>query len=129
MIEITIVDAVAGRALKDIKAAALVIAKELDITNKHVDIFLVGDKQMKKNVLAFPSQKDFPRPDLDEPALGEIHLNPSYIKGHDEDLLLMLVHGFLHLLGYDHEEGRDRIRMERKEQELLQSLNALHHRT
>lgn len=87
-----------------------------------LELFIVGNETMSKNVLSFPAQQGFPRPDLPGPSLGEVHLNPQYISAHDEDLLLMLVHGILHCLAYDHEDEHDRIIMEEKEKELLEAL-------
>jgi len=87
-----------------------------------LDIFLVGNNLMKKNVLAFRAILGFPRPDVPRPYLGEIYLNPDYIHAHGESLEYMALHGILHLLGYDHVKTHDRIRMERKEQFLLKKL-------
>lgn len=84
-----------------------------------VEVHLVNDSVMKRNVLSYEAPKHFPRPDVSGKALGEIYLNPEYISEHGEDFDLMLVHGFLHLLGYDHETERDRIKMEKREDELL----------
>ena len=81
----------------------------------------MGKEFMNKNVLAFPAPKDFPRPDIKSKPLGEIYLNPQYIKENGENFIFMLIHGFLHLLGYDHQKRNDRIRMEKKERELLKS--------
>jgi rRNA maturation RNase YbeY len=61
------------------------------------------------------AEKPFPMPDIKEKYLGEIHLNPFYIKSKGEDLLFMLFHGLLHIAGYDHKKKNDRIRMEKKE--------------
>jgi Predicted metal-dependent hydrolase len=85
-------------------------------------IFLVGKGTMDKNVLAFPAIKGFPRPDLPKPFLGEVYVNPDYIKAHGESLEYMVIHGILHLLGYVHERTRDRIRMERTEERILKFL-------
>ena len=97
-----------------LKQAQWLVGKE-----EYVEIYLVGDDFMYKNVLSFPHPQGFPRPDIKQQVLGEIYLNPSYIKEHGEDLVFMLVHGFLHLLGYDHIKKSDRIVMERKEKKLL----------
>lgn len=90
-----------------------------------IELYLVGNKFMAKNVLAFSAPKKFPRPDLrGKKWLGEIYLNPKYIERHAsrvkrQELIYMLIHGFLHLLGYDHKKESDRIKMEKKEQHLL----------
>ncbi len=88
-------------------------------TGKLVECQLVGNVELPKNVLAFPADPTFPRPDLSAPSLGELYLNPAYIEEHGENFDYMLVHGFLHLLGYDHMKKSDRILMEKKERELL----------
>jgi len=87
-----------------------------------LEVFLVGDEYMQKNVLAFPADTSFPRPDLGpQKALGEIYLNPTYIAAHSEALDYMFVHGFLHIIGYDHIEKSDRITMEKEEKRLLRA--------
>ncbi len=94
-----------------------------------VEVFIVGARRMKAlnsrfrkkesstNVLSFPKPKDFPGD-----TLGEVYLDPLYIEKKKEDLSLMLVHGILHILGYDHKKQRDRLVMEKKERALLRSL-------
>lgn len=85
-----------------------------------VEVHIVADSFMKKNVLAYPASSDFPRPDLEGYRdMGEIYINPFYIKRQGEDFTFMLIHGFLHLLGYDHTEKHDTLAMEKKEKELL----------
>lgn len=86
------------------------------------EVYLVDRTFMNKNVLAFRAAHKFPRPDVPGKFLGEIYLNPEYIKKHREDIRLMLVHGFAHLLGYDHKNKGDRIRMENKVGKLLKLL-------
>ncbi len=46
------------------------------------------------------------------------------IHGHSitDELEVLIVHGILHLLGYDHETPRERARMRRKEKEILTKL-------
>jgi probable rRNA maturation factor len=39
--------------------------------------------------------------------------------GFDDEMALMVTHGMLHLLGYDHVEDADAERMEARERELL----------
>jgi len=94
-------------------------------TNTFVDIFLVDSKVMDKNVLSYPEKASFPRPDRNGVTLGEIYLNPEYIKENKESLLYMLVHGYLHLLGYDHIRKDDRIVMEKEEDLIMSKLTEL----
>jgi len=102
---------------------------ELLKLKKPIDVFLVDAQAMRKlnrkyrkkdkstNVLSFPTPLYFPAD-----TLGEVYLDPKYIERHKEDLALMLVHGVLHILGYDHEKKNDRIKMEKKEARLLSLL-------
>ena len=96
-----------------------------------IEIFLVSGTRMRHlnkmfrkkdkstNVLSFQTPKGFPGNNL-----GEVYLDPKYIQRRKEDLALMLVHGVLHILGYDHEKRSDRIKMEKKEAQLLLKLEA-----
>jgi rRNA maturation RNase YbeY len=94
--------------------------KLLSLKKKYVEVYLLKDDF---NVHSFEAPKDFPRPDIKPyESLGEIYLCPDYIKKKKQDLALMLVHGMLHLLGYDHKKKGDRIKMEKKEEELLNEL-------
>lgn len=117
-IKVWVIDKKAEKRKKIISKKARLAASFLSLDG-HVDIFLVGNKQMKKNVLSYVADKPFPRPDLKEKHLGEIHLNPSYIKYKKENLLFMLFHGLLHIAGYDHKRKSDKIKMEKKEAELF----------
>jgi probable rRNA maturation factor len=47
---------------------------------------------------------------------------PSHAGSTDDEIALLLVHGTLHLLGYDHMEDGDRARMWARERELLDQL-------
>lgn len=64
----------------------------------------------------------------DEPCeLGDIVLAPAYIERqarqfgtpYEQEFKLLLVHGMLHLLGYDHLEEEEAQMMERREDEIL----------
>lgn len=100
------------------------LEKLFDLKTKYVEVYLVGNKFMEKNVLSFPAPKDFPRPDVKNyETLGEIYLNPIYIENHNEDFTFMLIHGFLHLLGYDHKIKSDAIIMEGKEADIMAQLS------
>jgi probable rRNA maturation factor len=78
-------------------------------------------KDAPANILSFSHPKDFiiPAPPRKDKILGEIYLAPNYIKKHRENLDFMVIHGLLHLLGYDHAAKNDRMRMEKKEREIF----------
>lgn len=66
--------------------------------------------------------------------LGDIVINPSqalrqaeeYEVTIEAELRRLLVHGFLHLIGYDHEESKEEARrMKRKEDSLIQKLKKM----
>ncbi|MBI2278891.1 MAG: rRNA maturation RNase YbeY [Candidatus Brennerbacteria bacterium] len=96
-------------------------------------VFLVSDAEMRRinrrakgkdrptNVLSFVEPPQMPHPELPRAvrARGEIFLAPDFIARRNEDIKLLAVHGLLHLFGYTHGSARDRMRMERKERQLL----------
>ncbi len=109
-------------------------------------VLLCGDRQMRRlnrefrgkdrttDVLSFSdtdSDSDSvdaapPIPDGEPPMLGEIAISlPQCARQADEqgvpygrELLRLVVHGVLHVLGYDHIEAADRARMEPRERDL-----------
>lgn len=118
------------------KLAKRIVLNLLKLTkhrNGFVEVYFFDSGTIKKmpltfrrrefNVLAFPAKKDFPRPDIRGRFLGEIYFNPQYISEKGESFSYLLIHGFLHLLGYDHKKINDRIKMERKEAELLSKIS------
>lgn len=113
-IKVWVIDKKAEKYKKNILKKARLVASFLSLKG-YTEIFLVGNRQMKKNVLSYVAEGGFPRPDLKEKYLGEIYLNPFYIQINREDILFMLFHGLLHIAGYDHKKKNDRIKMERKE--------------
>jgi len=62
--------------------------------------------------------------------LGDIIISVKRVEeqaieyGHsfERELSYMLVHGFYHLMGYDHIEEKDKIKMKQKEEKILQEL-------
>ena len=115
---------------KPLKRVVRILLKAFPrLKNLQVEVYLVGYETIKKNVLAFPAPKNFIRPDLKGlKLLGEIYLNPDYIRNeklemrNEKKLNYMVIHGFLHLLGYGHKNISDTIIMQNKEQELLNKL-------
>ena len=100
------------------------------------DVFFIGDAAMRRlnrvyrgkdkvtNVLSFSAPGNFPRPDLKKGTrfLGEIYLNIKYIERKGDDWRSMLIHGLLHLLGFDHEKINDKMKMQKLEKSIASSL-------
>jgi probable rRNA maturation factor len=99
-----------------------------------VSVAMVGENEIQKlnriyrkkdkptDVLSFgeDSKSIFPYPKIKQ--LGEIVICPSQIiEGSHTGLEQLLVHGFLHLLGYDHKTKKDLRIMEKKQKKYLTS--------
>lgn len=89
-------------------------------------------KDQATNVLSFPAF-DIKIGETPGPMLGDIVLARATIereavadrKSFDDHLTHLIIHGLLHLVGYDHEEASEAETMEQIEREILQSL-AIH---
>lgn len=85
-------------------------------------------KKKTTDVLSFPFYNSFKEiPVEEEVMIGDIVINlkaairqaTEYGVDNYEEIRRLLIHGFLHLLGYDHESCRyQEIKMRRKEREL-----------
>ncbi|MFA4999594.1 MAG: rRNA maturation RNase YbeY [Parcubacteria group bacterium] len=120
---------------KQLERSAKKIFEILGISGSRLEIFLVPNKVMRDinreyrgkdketNILSFEAA-EVPHPDSKLRHLGEIYLAPKFISAHNEDALRLLVHGILHLLGYDHERNtRAAKEMEKKEEEVMGKLS------
>ena len=77
-------------------------------------------------------KEDIPNiPESQFDILGDIVISIERVKeqaieyGHsfERELSYMVVHGFYHLMGYDHMEEQDKIIMRQKEENILNKLN------
>ena len=117
------------------------ITEDKNELKKSASIFLIDDLYMKEinkkwrkmekatNVLSFPVNKQIKEEDYFfigdivlsyETILSECKLRKKTFKDH---FLHLLVHGFLHLLGYNHDNERDEKEMEELEVNYLSKLN------
>ncbi len=112
-----------SRFLSCLKKAAESVAGFHGAQGVEFEVYVVDDKILPKNVLAYPWPINFPRPETSKKFLGEIFINPQYIRAEGQNILFMLIHGFLHLLGYDHQKKNDTIAMEKEEQRLLKAFS------
>ena len=125
--------------------AELVLTEEGYPSETELTVLLVSDEEMAAynerfldragptDVLAFPVEELLPGvvPDHDSNGppliIGDVIVAPAYVArqaegneiGFDDEMALMVAHGILHLLGYDHVEDQDADVMERRESELL----------
>ena len=128
-----------------LRQAAMMALSSLGCADAELSILITGDMKMRRlnrqwrgidrttDVLSFAMlEGDAPARIKGAPlVLGDIVISaPKALAqaleaGHslEEELLFLLVHGILHIFGYDHEMGgREKQRMERKQKELLRSI-------
>lgn len=110
---------------KDLGRSVEKILLFLERNGVGLEIYLMGSAKMKQlnhqhrgrnaatNVLAFEMPKNFPQ--VRTNFLGEVYLCPAYIKKHGEDIQSLLIHGILHLIGFNHTRVSDRMVMEKIE--------------
>jgi probable rRNA maturation factor len=104
---------------------AVRIVSEAEITQLNADY---RNKPVPTNVLSFPADL---HPSVDIPLLGDLVICASVVaseadeqhKLHRAHWAHMVVHGTLHLLGYDHIEDQDAVLMESLEVDILNQLN------
>ena len=119
--------------------------ENLNDKNLYVNIVLTNPSNIRKmnkeyrnidketDVLSFPMfEKDEleKRKELNQDILGDIVISIERVKeqaneyGHSfqREFSYMAVHGFYHLMGYDHIEKKDKIIMRQKEENILQKL-------
>lgn len=102
------------------------------IKKRNFCVFLLPDAEMRKlkkrflpdekgpaNVLSFPEPTGWPSLMEKRKSLGEIYLNKKILEENPDDSTVLLVHGLLHLLGYDHKKAQERKIMESLEKKLL----------
>ena len=121
-------------------AAHALAAEDVDDSAELSVLFVTADHMRRLNahfagenyatdVLAFPMLED---EDDEGPAiLGDVVVCPAVAQenaakiGHplDEELSLLVVHGTLHLMGYDHQGTEDKAEMEQRQREILASFD------
>jgi len=120
----------------------------LNEKNLYVNIVLTNPENIKRinkehrnidketDVLSFPmfeKEELEQRKGLNQDVLGDIVISIAKVKeqaveyGHsfERELAYMAVHGFYHLMGYDHMNETDKIVMREKEENVLNKLNIL----
>jgi len=124
----------------DIENIIAIIMDHLNCLNQEVSILLTGDKDIRRlnqefrsidqptDVLSFPQNADEDPCITEEVILGDIAVSLDIAKAQakehgldfKEEIILLLIHGILHLLGYDHEiSEQEEIKMRNKTRELF----------
>ena len=110
---------------KELEKTALKTIKFLGGKNVSVEVLLTDGRLMKflnkkfrgKNkaadVLSFEEPKDFVSPKSKNKSIGEIYINQA--SSFKLQASRLLIHGILHLFGYDHKKKNDIIKMEKME--------------
>lgn len=125
--------------------AGLVLSEEGYPEDAEVTLLFISEGEMASynrrflkregptDVLAFPVEELLPGvvPETDPRGpplmLGDVVVAPAYVRrqaskygvSYEDEMALMVTHGILHLLGYDHIDDSDAERMESRERELL----------
>lgn len=128
------------------RLAEMVLSEEQFPIDTEVTLLFVGEEQIATynerfmqrhgatDVLAFPVEHLKPgmvpdrRPGGPPLNIGDVVIAPSIVRAQaeaagvpfDEELSLLVVHGLLHLLGYDHQDDVDADEMEDRERQLLE---------
>ena len=124
----------------DIENIIIKIMDHLDCRNQEVSILLTGNKYIRRlnqefrsidqptDVLSFPQNADEDPCIPEKIILGDIAVSLDIAKAQakehgldfKEEVILLLIHGILHLLGYDHEiSEQDEKQMRNKTRELF----------
>jgi probable rRNA maturation factor len=97
---------------EELRRAALAALAAAGVEDGHLAVEFVGPERIRElnrehrgidgptDVLSFPVDED--RPPAGPRELGDVLISPE----HTEDLTEAVVHGVLHLCGYDHETDR-----------------------
>jgi len=103
-------------------------------TKKDLELIVVGKKKMKKLNLEFRGKDratdvlSFPLAKTPNSPLGSIVICKKFVKNGakkfahsiDEEFILLFIHGFLHLLGFDHEKNE---KMRKEEKKIIKKFN------
>jgi probable rRNA maturation factor len=105
------------------------VFKFLKMPDASVNIYLInafGMKQLNReyrrkdtvtDVIAIEQPKGFPP--IPSGLIGEIYLNPPCVKKKGYSIEYALIHGILHLRGFNHLSKSDKIEMEKSEKKIL----------
>ena len=105
--------------------------------NKDLCITFIDDKGMRKLNSTYRGIKkttdvlSFPQDGPDAQSLGDIIISVDTAKRHarfykislEREIIKLIIHGILHILGYGHKKKNDASKMRKKEKELVHLIN------
>ncbi len=129
-------------SLARLEAIGKLILASIPLKNTEASFLFVTDKRMKTfnhqfkgldcatDVLAFSQLEGKPSPDVGTKLLGDVIISvettkrqaPLYGHSFDRELILYMIHGVLHLLGYDDQLPQERRVMQREEARILSKI-------
>jgi probable rRNA maturation factor len=125
---------------KNFKRKALFILMRLDVSrNKELCVSFVGDGEMRKlnsyyrSINRTTDVLSFPQDGPDDSILGDVVISietairRSKLKkiSIEDEIHKLMIHGILHLLGYDHKRRNEARVMRKKELEILSGIKSL----
>jgi rRNA maturation RNase YbeY len=125
---------------KNLKRKAIFILKTLDVSrNKELCVAFVDDEEMRKlnadyrNINRTTDVLSFPQDGPNDSMLGDVIISiDTAIRRSklqklniEDEIHKLMIHGILHLLGYDHKKKNAARVMRKKELEILSSIKAL----
>ena len=129
-----------GEQKKSLKSKALFILKTLNVSgNKELCLAFVNDEEMRKlnadyrNINRTTDVLSFPQDGPDDSILGDVIISiDTAIRRSklqrlsiEREIYKLIIHGILHLLGYDHKKKNEAKVMREKELEILSSVESL----
>jgi probable rRNA maturation factor len=105
---------------KSFSQVAKIVLKGENRETENISLAFVSKEEIKKlnkkfrkknkatDVLSFNLDEPFGFAQARRDYLGEIVICPEVVKEKDEEIMRVFVHGILHLLGYDHEESKNK---------------------
>ncbi|AIY65295.1 MAG: rRNA maturation RNase YbeY [Pseudoalteromonas spongiae] len=118
----------ANKALASLKPDAELTIRISDASESQQLNHEYRGKNKPTNVLSFPFEAP---PGIELPLIGDLIICPEIVlqesieqeKGFHDHFAHMVIHGCLHLMGYDHIDSEEALEMESLEKQLLADLN------
>ncbi len=117
-------DILTGEEVDSLAELSIVFVDPAEIRQLNLDYRGINSST---DVLAFPQSPDSSEgPHL----LGDVVISPQiaeeqankYRHSSEKEIVILLIHGILHLLGFDHDTAEERSAMEKREKEILTRL-------